>query len=419
MNEGGARVVVIGGGVIGLACAHYLNAAGFRVTLIDQGKIGSGSSWGNCGLVCPSHVLPLAEPGAVRKTLKTLLVKNSPFSIKPRIDPALWAWFLRFAMRCNSRDMLAAGHAIQPLLELSKELYGKLVADDLLDFEWEERGLLYAYRDRARVDAYDATNQLLAETFHCPARKLTGDELLEMEPALKPGLAGGWFYGEDAHLRPDRLLHAWSNHLRARGVTIREGVSFEKFSRGAKLATAAEVAGESIAADQFVVATGAWTPMLKRELGCDIPIQPGKGYSITMPHPATCPAIPLIFPETRVAVTPFRSGYRLGSTMEFAGYDASLSPARLELLTKGAEPYLKDPYREPIEERWFGWRPMTYDGLPIIGRAPGAENVWIAAGHNMIGVSMAPATGALVADLVAGQTPRIDPAPYRAERFRG
>lgn len=136
-----------------------------------------------------------------------------------------------------------------------------------------------------------------------------------------------------------------------------------------------------------------------------------------MPRPAVCPRLPLIFPETRVAVTPFQSGYRLGSTMEFAGYDESIRPERLQLLKDGAAPYLQEPYCEPVEEKWFGWRPMTYDSLPIIDRSPKFENVFIVAGHNMLGLSMAPATGKLVAEMANGTSTHIDPAPYRVNRF--
>ncbi len=171
-------------------------------------------------------------------------------------------------------------------------------------------------------------------------------------------------------------------------------------------------------ADAFVVATGALTPRLEGLLGCKIPIQPGKGYSVTMPRPSVCPRIPLIFPETRVAVTPFETGYRLGSTMEFAGYDDSIRPERIQLLKDGAAPYLREPYGEVVEQEWFGWRPMTYDSVPILDRSRRHENVWVAAGHNMLGMSMAPASGKLVAEMMTGQAPHLDTAPYRLSRFR-
>jgi D-amino-acid dehydrogenase len=411
------RALVIGGGVIGTACAYFLMRAGWQVTVIERGKVGCGSSHGNCGLVCPSHVLPLAEPGMVAKGLKSLFQRDSPFAIKPRFDPALWSWLLNFARRCNRPDMLEAGRGIQPLLESSLPLYRELIERESLDCEFESRGVLFAYRSQAEMDAYAATDHLMSESFHCPARRFDGAALVELEPALRPGLAGGWYYHDDAHLRPDKLMQAWRVVLEARGVTIHEHRAFQGFrARNGRAISAGTAAGE-LSADVFIVAAGAWTPLLNRELGCRVPIQPGKGYSLTMPRPAVCPTIPLIFPETRVAVTPFQSGYRLGSTMEFAGYDESIRPERLQLLKDGATGFLHEPYCEPVLEKWFGWRPMTFDSLPIIDRSPRYENVIVAAGHNMLGLSMAPATGKLVTELIEGASPHINPAPYRAGRF--
>ena len=180
---------------------------------------------------------------------------------------------------------------------------------------------------------------------------------------------------------------------------------------------AVKTSAGDIAADVFVVATGAWTPWLNKQLGCKIPIQPGKGYSMTMPRPEKCPSRPLLFPEHKVAVTPMQSGYRLGSTMEFAGYDTRIDPRRLQALRDGAEVYLQQPVCEPVQEEWYGWRPMTYDGLPVIDRTPAMENVLVAAGHNMLGVSMAPATGKIVTAMITGATPGIDPAPFSLRRF--
>ena len=410
-------VIVIGGGVIGAACAYFLMRAGRPVTLIDKGAMGRGSSHGNCGIICLSHVLPLAEPGMVSTGLKSLFQRNAPFAIKPRFDPALWSWLLRFAGRCNERDMIAAGRGIQSLLLSSLRLYNELIERESLDCEFEARGLLFPYRSPQAMEAYAPTNRLMSETFDCPAERFDGDAVSELEPALQPGLAGGWYYHDDAHLRPDKLIQAWRRVLEAGGVTIRENCTFRGFRSHNGRVVAADTDGGELPADLFVVAAGAWTPLLNQHLGCRIPIQPGKGYSLTMPRPAVCPKIPLIFPETRVAVTPFQSGYRLGSTMEFAGYDQSIRPERLQLLKDGAAGYLREPYCEPVTEEWFGWRPMTYDSLPIIDRSPKYENVIIAAGHNMLGLSMAPATGKLVAELAESASPHIDPAPYRAGRF--
>lgn len=405
--------IVVGAGIIGTACAYYLSRAGWKVTILDKGAFGQGCSHGNCGFVCPSHVLPLAMPGAVGMALRSLFQKNSPFYIKPRLDPALWGWLFRFLRRCNRDDMLHAGQAIHALLHSSRRLYDELMETEALQCEWQTRGMLFIFRDPAHMEHYAVTDDLLRERFGLASRRLDGEELVDLEPALKPGLAGAWHYPNDAHLRPDRLLSSWRQVIESRGVEVREHCSVEAFLREGKRARGVRTASGEMTADAVVVATGAWTPFLNKHLGCKVRIQPGKGYSITMARPSICPAIPLIFEEDRVAVTPMDTGYRLGSTMEFAGYDATLNRARLDILRHAAPLYLREPFGEPVTEEWFGWRPMTATGLPIIDRSPLMENVLIAAGHNMLGVAMAPATGKLVAELLSGAAPHVDTAEYR------
>lgn len=417
MSAVSGKVIVVGGGVVGAACAYYLARSGWAVTVVDRAGFGQACSHGNCGLVCPSHVLPLAAPGALGPALRSLFQRDAPLAIKPRFDPALWGWLWRFARCCNTADMLEAGRAIQALLNSSRRLYDELMRDEPFECEWEARGLLFVLRSQAGMDHYAKTDALLRASFGLAATRYDGPALTDLEPVLKPGLAGGWLYPADAHLRPDRLMTSWRRILETRGVTIREHCAALGFVRvGKQTRTLVTAAGE-MSAEAFVVAAGALTPALSEPLGCRIPIQPGKGYSITMPRPARCPALPMIFEEHRVAVTPMQSGYRLGSTMEFAGYDTSLSRRRLDLLKEGARHYLQEPYGDPVREEWYGWRPMTYDGKPIIDRSPALDNVLIAAGHNMLGVSMAPGTGKLVAELLGGGAAHLDPAPYSVARF--
>ena len=404
--------------MIGAACAYYLARDGWRVTVVDRGAFGRGCSHANCGYVCPSHVLPMAGPGAVVLGLKALLARNAPLTIRPRLDPALWGWLWRFARRCNRRHVLEAGRGIQALLMSSRRLYEDLLRAEGIECEWEARGLLIVFRSPAAFEHYTETAELLGREFGVRATRLAGETLVAREPALLPGLPGGWLYDGDAHLRPDRLMAELRRVLLSRGVEIREHLDAHSVARENGRGRALIVTGGEIEADGFVLATGALAPEWGGVLGCRLPIQPGKGYSITMPRPARCPFFPMIFEEDRVAVTPFRSGYRLGSTMEFAGYDSSLDPRRLDLLTNAARLYLHDSGASPIEERWFGWRPMTPDSLPIIGRSPALPNLWIAAGHNMLGLSMAPATGQLVAELLSERPPHIDPAPYAPTRFQ-
>jgi len=411
------QAIVVGGGVIGAACAHYLTLAGWQVTIVEQGDFGRGCSHGNCGFVCPSHVLPLAGPGAVRQALKALFQRNSPLKIRLRLDVGLWRWLYRFARRCHAADMIQTGRALQALLASSRTLYDELIAGESLDCEWQPLGMLFVMRTPEGMEHYAATDRLLHDAFGLAAKRYDGAALTELEPALRPGLAGGFYYDCDGHLRPDKLMSSWKKALQTRGVVIREHCTMTGFVQADGKARAVATTQGELAADAFVVAAGALTPLLQGHLGCRIPIQPGKGYSITMPRPARCPRLPLIFEEHRVAVTPMQSGYRLGSTMEFAGYDRTLHRARLELLKEAARHYLLEPYGEPVEEEWFGWRPMTYDGMPIIDRSPLLSNVMVAAGHNMIGMATAPATGKLVAELVSEVAPHIDQVPYNVRRF--
>jgi D-amino-acid dehydrogenase len=416
MNAGAEPVVVVGGGVVGAACAYFLRKAGRAVILIEQRAFGSGCSHGNCGYVCPSHVLPLAGPGVLRETLKTLFARNSPLQVRWRLDPAMWRWFWQFTRKCNQRDRLYAGHAIQALLTSSRALYDELVSGTLGDVEWETKGLLLVFQSQRGMDHYAATDQLLRSEFNLGAARYDGPALLELEPALKPGIAGAWHYLTDGHLRPDKLMSAWRRVLTALGVEIREQCELRDLVVDGRIARRLVTNHGDLPVDQIVVATGAWTPLMQRLLRTPIAIQPGKGYSLTMPRPAICPKYSMIFEEHRVAVTPLASTYRIGSTMEFAGYDRSLSRDRLQLLRDGAALYLREPTCEPVLESWMGWRPMTPDSLPLIGRTPAFENLFVAAGHGMLGVSMSPATGRLIAELVTGETPHIDPAPYAVGR---
>ena len=422
---------MIGGGIIGAFCAWHLSAAGRRVTIVDRDRFGAACSHGNCGYVCPSHVFPLAQPGAVSSTMKAMVSKNSPFAVKLRPDLDAAKWFLNFARSCTRRKMMGAAVGRHALLQSSMQQYQSLVKESRLECEWQERGLLFVFDTEEEFNAYRQTDERLRKSFDVSATPYSGDDVLELEPALKPGVGGGWHYERDCHLRPDRLMTDLRERLESRGVEIVEFMDVKEFrcdsmtggngqhgGRGIARAVSNGAGGiKTIEADQFVVATGAMTPFLNDHLGCRIPIQPGKGYSLTMPTPERMPKIPIIFDSSHVAVTPMQSGYRIGSTMEFVGYDTSINPQRLKLLRDAAVNYLVDPYCDPVEEEWFGWRPMVWDGKPIIDRSPAMKNVWIAAGHSMLGLSMAPATGQLLRELMLHEQPHIDPAHFSVSRF--
>ncbi len=417
MTQDSDQIVVIGGGVIGGMCAWYLAKSGRQITLVDRGRFGGGCSHGNCGYISPSHVLPLTTPGGMQKALRSMLRGDSPFYIKPRWSPALWRWLWNFARRCNQRDMLAAAAGLHHLLQSSKELYRELITGEKLNCEWQQVGLLFVYQDEHEFHEFEKTNALTEKQFGVFGRPVDGRALEAMEPALVSGLGGAWYYPDDSHLRPDLLMSELKRILLGRGVRIVENCHCDQFIVEGGVAKTAKTSQGEISGDCFVAATGAWTPQWNQLLGCRVPIQPGKGYSITMPRPSICPTYPLIFEQHRVAITPLPSCYRIGSTMEFAGYDSSLNERRLKLLTSAARLYLREPFCEPVLEKWYGWRPMTWDSLPFIDRAPIANNVWIAAGHNMLGLSTATGTGKLIAELIGGEPPHIDARQYSLSRI--
>ena len=427
MNDasGTGTVIVTGGGIIGLACAHYLADAGFGVTVIDRAGIGRACSYANCGYVCPSHVLPLNEPGAILTGIRSLFRPKAAFRIKPQLRFAIYRWLFEFARRCTHDEMIAAGHRLKSLLDSSMHEYRLLFESTALTGEWKEQGLLYVFETDDAFARFSQTDALLTEIYGLAARRIEGDELAGFDPALRTGLAGAYFYDDDASLRPDTLLREWRSLLTQSGVRFVENCPVEGVHKSAGQITALRTGKGELLADHYVFAAGAWSSELAAELGCSIPVEPGKGYSLTMPRPDTCPQRPMLFPEHRIGVTPFDEGYRIGSMMEFTGFDSSIPEQRITYLKESARQYLKTPvsagiddeYRAEVEETWYGWRPMTWDSLPIVGRIPGLENGLLATGHNMLGLTLAPATGRLIAEIVCGQLTHIEIDAFSPERF--
>ncbi|HEV2607548.1 MAG TPA: FAD-dependent oxidoreductase [Xanthomonadaceae bacterium] len=412
-----ADVLVIGGGVIGLACAFELQRAGRQVRVIEQARIGSGSSHGNCGTLTPSHAEPLAAPGVIAKAVRSMLRPDAPFYIAPRFDPTLWRWLWHFARRCNARTSHDAMHAKGALLSTSRALIEQLVREHALDCEFAADGLLYAFADPRERDAMLAGLPLLHE-IGIATETWDAETLVANEPSLRDGLAGGILFPGDASLRPDRYVDGLARLAREAGCEFIEDCAVLGFRRERGRVVGIDTNRGLQRGRDVLIATGAWSPALARQLGFALPIQPGKGYSITWDAQRSAPRRPLVLKERSVCVTSWGSGFRLGSTMEFSGYDTSLNRTRLDAIERAAEEYLRDPPTGLRREEWYGWRPMTWDDLPILGRAPGSDNLWLATGHGMMGVGMSAVTGRLIADLMGGRDPIIDPAPYSALRFQ-
>ena len=409
--------MIVGAGLVGIACAHYLNEAGLEVSVIDQSTIAGACSQGNLGYICPSHVLPLTEPGSIGTAIRSLFDSKSAFRFAPRLSPAFWNWMWQFARRCTRRRMLEAAMHLKAILDMSMGEYRQLLSDTTLESEWRESGLLQVLRTKAGMQDFAEKDRLLDEHFGLSARRIEGEDLPDFDPAIRPGLAGAFYYEDDGLIRPDLLGRSWSNRLKRSGVRFIENCALSTIESRSGQVTSLNTSQGTMSADQYVFAAGAWSTELSSGLDCRIPVEPGKGYSVTMERPGVCPKYPMLFPEHNVGATPFADRYRLGSMMEFVGFDTSIPSSRIQQLRDSVVPYLIEPHTDVVHDTWYGWRPMTWDSLPIIGRVPRRNNAYLATGHNMLGISLAAGTGRLIAEMVQEQPTVIDAAGFSPARF--
>ena len=412
-------VVIVGGGVIGLCCALEAARRGHRVSLVDRGPPGHDScAAGSAGYVCPSHFVPLAAPGMVRLALRMMRDPESPFFMKSRLDPALLAWAWRFLRSCTAAHVERAAPVLRDLSLLSRKRYLELAAESNNVFALAEKGLLCLSKTEANWAEEKHTVER-ARSLGVPAESLTASDAARLEPSIAMEIAGAVYFPEDCHLAPRLLLDFLADAALRAGVTFRYGREVAAWRRTTARIDAVCTTDGDIAGEEFVLAGGSWSSKLARSLGLRLPMQAGKGYSLTVEKPRALPAIPLILNEARIAVTPIGSRLRFGGTMEIAGLDTGINPARVRGIVKNVPKFF--PAFRPEDfagtPAWTGLRPLSPDGLPYIGRTSRCENLIVATGHAMLGLSLGPVTGVLVAEIIGGEATSLSLELLKPDRY--
>ena len=415
----GRHVVVCGAGVVGLSSAYYLLERGHRVTIVEAGRPDHDCcSLGNAGFISPSHFLPLAAPGIVRKAIGWMGDPESPFYVHPRLDPGLLSWGIRFWRASSPARARRAGPLLRDLNLASRSLFEELAERTGNPFGLTREGLLLLLRTERGLEE-ESLLAARSRELGMPAEVLDAKQVEAMEPGVTFDILGGVLYPLDAHLVPGKLVATLTRLVEERGATLVWEAEVRDWRRVRDSVTAAVTAKGEIGGDEFVLAAGSWTPRLARALGVRLSMQPGKGYSLTLDTPQELPKRSIILQEARVAVTPMGRALRVAGTMEMAGYDLGINPPRIRGMTRSLSRYL--PAFRPETFRacvpWCGLRPCTPDGLPYVGRTRTLRNVIVASGHAMMGVSMGPITGKLVSQIVSEEATSIDVAALRVERF--
>ncbi|HZY82736.1 MAG TPA: FAD-dependent oxidoreductase [Cyclobacteriaceae bacterium] len=410
------HVGIIGGGIIGLSSAYYLIRSGHKVTIIDKGDLTDGCSFGNAGMIVPSHFIPLAAPGMISKGIRWMFDSKSPFYVRPRIDLDLLKWGYQFYKHSNQTHVARSAPALKDLSLLSRSLYSQLQKDLPFDFGYHERGLMMLYREKSTEEEEKETAHA-ANDLGIEARVLSADEVQQMEPDVKVNVRGGVYFPGDTHLTPQVLVKGLIDFLKKQNVEFVTSSAITDVQFKGRRIESINTSSKNFSFDEYVLAAGSWSGELGKKLRLNMPMQAGKGYSFTVDNVARNIRIPSILLEARVAVTPMGSSLRFGGTMEIGGINHQINNNRVRGIVESIPKYFPEMKVEFPGKIWHGLRPCSPDGLPFIGRTVAVENLVVATGHSMMGMSLGPATGKVVNDVMVGNKPDVDISLFNPERF--
>jgi D-amino-acid dehydrogenase len=410
-------VLIIGGGSIGLNTAYYLMRSGRGVTLLDRSAIGVGSSSGNAGHIVPSHIVPLAAPGIIPTALKWMLdPENSPFGMKLSLSPVYLSWLIRFAASCTEANVTRAIPALKALGLLSARNFSEIISTEGFDCSYQQSGLLFLYNTQ---EAFESGKHE-AEILHgngMPAQVLDQDLVHKVEPAALPSVIGGVHFTGDSSLNPAKFLHLLAGRVRTMGADLHENTPVTGLvTSGGRINRVLTPQGE-YEPSLVVLAAGAWSPKVARYLRLNVPVQPARGYSLTMPATRVMPRHALILGERRVAVTPMGELLRFTGRLEVGNMSTIPEPKWLIAIERAVREYIQLGEKLDIQETWAGLRPTTPDGLPLIGFSSRSANLMLATGHAMLGLSLGPGTGHVVADLINEVRPAFNIQAFSPRRF--
>jgi len=412
------RALVIGGGIIGLSSAYYLRQSGWEVTVIDRTDLSDSCSYGNLGMIVPSHFVPLAAPGMIAQGIKWMFNSRSPFYVKPSLNMDLISWGLKFIKSATQENVERSAIPLRDINLLSKSLYQELSARPGFDFAMEKKGIMMYFKTE-KVAEEEIHLAAKARSMGLDVETLDRNQVQALETEVKLDVLGAIHYRCDAHLYPNKLIPQLIAILKDSGVIFETNCAVEKIITGGNKIKKVITNNGVFEGDVVVMANGSWLPQLTKMAGVTIPLMPGKGYSFTLSKPGKKLNIPAILCEARVAITPMNGHMRYGGTMEIAPVNKKVNMKRVEGIVQSVPKYFPNIELNMPQEKdiWYGFRPCTPDGVPYIGFSKKINNLLIAGGHAMSGLSLGPATGKLVAELANGQPTSVNMEAFDPERF--
>ena len=417
--RGAGGIVIIGGGIIGLCSAWYLQKEGHAVTIIDRGDITDGCSFGNMGYMSPSHFIPLASPGIIGEGIKHMLKSSSPFYIKPRLNKDLLQWGYHFWKSSNAKTVTQHSPHLNNILQLSRHLMNEMRMEIGDHFDMQEIGCLMMCRELKTLD-HEFHMADDAEKFGLKVERLNAQQVQQLEPDVELNVSGAVLFKDDCHFNPGKLMLTLKDHLIRSGVQFQLNTTVIGFEKNDHKISAVITDKEKFNCNELIVATGSWLPNLAKMMGIKLLLQPGKGYSYTYPFVEKNIKYPAILVDGRCAITPWGNQLRIGGTMEISGINNKVLIKRMQGIYDSAKDFYPGLQIDlpPSDKIWHGLRPVTPDGLPYIGRVSKYDNVIFAGGHAMLGISEGTGTGKLVSEIVEGKNTTIDIHAFNPGRFK-